>query len=103
MLQPVFLFVVLLLQANGTTYYFSSSLGSDSRTAAEAQNPNTPFASTSSLSKITPLPGDSFLFKRGDVFQGYIDVPASGTANNSILYGSYGEGPKPIITLRNQL
>lgn len=43
-------------------------------------------------------PGDNILFRAGDIFEGQLNFKRSGTADNPITIGSYGEGEKPIIT-----
>lgn len=44
------------------------------------------------------VPGDSILFKCGDIFYGKIIPGKSGNAANPIVIGSYGSGAKPIIS-----
>lgn len=97
------LFVLLLFFTNdaaATTYYFSSVSGDDKRTSVEARNPETPWQSLKKLNTIfrSLLPGDSVLFKKGEVFYGSIELSASGTRDRPILLGAYGKGPMPIIT-----
>jgi parallel beta-helix repeat protein len=76
-------------------YYFSSSSGDDSRTAAQAGSSSTPWKSISKLNSIfsTLVSGDRILFKRGDVFYGSINIKKSG-----ITLTAYGSGAKPVIT-----
>jgi parallel beta-helix repeat protein len=98
-----FLLTVLLFLCaigNATNYYFSSSTGDDSRTAAQAQNPATPWKSIQKLNAVFPTlsPGDSVLLKRGDVFEGKLVVAKSGTAANPIVVAAYGSGSKPVIS-----
>ena len=98
-----FVFVLLLSAANqlaARNYYFSSSSGSDSRSAAEASNPATPWKSITKLNAIFSMlqPGDAVLFKRGDVFVGTIKVAKSGTSSAPITFGAYGSGEKPVLT-----
>lgn len=83
-----------------TNYYFSSSIGDDSRTATTAQNPSTPWRSISKLNAIfsSLRPGDAVYFQRGDVFYGSIHINASGTSSNPIRIGAYGTGSAPVIT-----
>lgn len=86
--------------AKATTYYVSSSRGNDERTSIEARNPATPWKS---LEKVNSFfgnlgPGDSVLFKRGDVFCGYVQASASGTVFSPVYLGAYGSGNKPVIT-----
>lgn len=81
-----------------TTYYFSSS-GKDTRSAAQAQQPHTPWRSLAKLQEIMPTlqPGDSVLFRRGNIFYGRIRVTRSGQAGRPIVFGAYGTGAQPII------
>ncbi|WP_162944649.1 right-handed parallel beta-helix repeat-containing protein [Flavisolibacter nicotianae] len=90
-----------LLSAKANTYYFSSTLGNDSRNKNQAQNPSTPWKTLSQLnSYIGNLKdGDSVLFKRGDVFWGSIQlVGDEKKKNKTIVFGAYGTGAKPVIT-----
>ena len=95
-----FLLVCLLLTANATTYYFSSTTGDDARTAAQAQNQATPWKTLAKLNSIfsTLNPGDVILFQRGNVFSGSIGAIKSGSASLPITFGAYGSGAKPIIS-----
>lgn len=101
-------FAIVLLSAailtnvstKGANYYFSSSQGDDSRTTSEAQNPSTPWKTINKLNSFfsSLKPGDSVLFKRGDIFYGSITITVSGTASAQIVLGAYGTGNKPVIT-----
>jgi hypothetical protein len=44
------------------------------------------------------LPGDSVLFKRGQLFTGRLIVSSSGTASSPIVYAAYGIGSMPELT-----
>ncbi|HEU4470414.1 MAG TPA: PA14 domain-containing protein [Flavisolibacter sp.] len=85
--------------AKATNYYFSSS-GDDSRSAQEARNPATPWRSLAKLNAIFSSldPGDSILFRCGDVFEGSIDVRRSGKSGAPIVFASYGTGDRPVIS-----
>lgn len=87
-------------ESRARSYYFSSSIGDDDYTSDQVRNPNTPWKSIDKLNQSMSLlePGDSILFKRGDIFMGQIVVTCSGTLNNSIIFGAYGNGDFPIIT-----
>lgn len=89
-----------LLEVQGVTYYFSATSGNDSRTAAQAANPNTPWRSIEKLNSImgTLSPGDSVLFKRGETFYGTIHLTVSGTTNSKIYFGAFGTGAEPVIS-----
>jgi hypothetical protein len=81
-------------------YYFSSSIGDDTRTNIDAQNPSTPWKSLDQLNSIfsTLQPGDAVLFKRGDVFYGSLKISQPGASANQIVFDAYGTGAAPVIT-----
>lgn len=81
-------------------YYFDATLGNDSYTSVQAQNPSTPWKSLTKLNAFATslVPGDSVLFKCGETFYGKIAIGKSGTSAQTIVYSSYGSGAKPIIT-----
>ncbi|HSF56373.1 MAG TPA: Ig-like domain-containing protein, partial [Algoriphagus sp.] len=83
-----------------TDYYFSTSLGNDSRSSTEAQNSTTPWRSIDKLNSISSIlkGGDRIFFKAGEVFYGTIRITRSGSAGAPILFTSYGTGTRPIIT-----
>ena len=85
---------------NATNYYFSSVSGDDSRSAAQAQNPATPWKTIAKLNASfgSIAAGDSVLFKRGEIFYGNIVIAKSGTSSNPIKFGAFGTGARPIIS-----
>ncbi|HYG73957.1 MAG TPA: right-handed parallel beta-helix repeat-containing protein [Planctomycetota bacterium] len=88
-------------EGTGVAYYVSSSQGDDSRSAAQAKNPATPWKSISKLNSSMSLmsPGDAILFKRGDVFHGTLRVSKSGTSETMpMIFGAYGTGNNPKLT-----
>lgn len=106
-MTPIFKSTLLLLlllclftSSHGASYYFSTSLGNDSRSPSEAQNPNTPWKTVAKLNSFfTNLrAGDVVYFRRGETYLGTILLNASGTASNPIRISAYGTGAKPIIT-----
>jgi len=86
--------------AEATTYYVSSSTGSDDRSPRQAQNQSTPWKSLDKLNSFfTNLePGDAVLLKRGDTYYGSINISKSGSGGSPITIGAYGTGKKPVIT-----
>ncbi len=86
--------------AFGKNYYFSSKDGNDKHSINQAQNISTPWKSITKLNEFTSqlLPGDSVLFKRGEVFYGAIILKESGTPLRPIVISAYGNGAKPVIT-----
>jgi len=92
--------LVLCNYAEAATYYFSQSMGDDSRSSAQAQNPSTPWKSIDKLNAVfkTLQPGDVVLFRRGEAYYGSIKMSKSGAQGRPITLGAYGSGEKPIIT-----
>ena len=103
----LFLLTLVTIKTNARKFYFSTS-GSDAYTTAQAQNPATPWQSLVKLNSFADngaAAGDTFLFKRGDVFangynrrvslkwyansEGY--TCATGTAQNPIVFTYYGD------------
>lgn len=82
------------------TYYFSSEIGDDGRSSEHAINPDKPWKTIDKFNEILPSlsPGDSVLFKRGDVFFGSWELEVIGTAQLPVYIGAYGEGSDPIIS-----
>jgi hypothetical protein len=77
----------------GKVYYVSNG-GSDSN------NGSTPEAAWRTIDHVnhqTFQPGDSVLFKRGDVWRETLSVTSSGTSVAWITYGAYGTGNKPRL------
>ncbi len=101
-MKPLLILLSLCISgiANATNYYFSNSIGDDSRTSLQAQNPATPWKSLTKLNTFfsTLVAGDSVLFKKGDTFYGSITVTKSGTNASNISFGAFGTGVKPIIS-----
>ncbi len=89
-----------MFPAMGNSYYFSSSNGDDSRSVSQAQQPGTPWKSLSKLNQVFAQlkPGDSVLFKRGDVFYGSIVAGQSGVAGSPVVLAAYGQGNDPVIS-----
>ncbi|WP_162944775.1 carbohydrate-binding protein [Flavisolibacter nicotianae] len=92
--------IIIFFNANATNYYFSSTTGDDSRSSAQAQNPATPWKSINKLNAVlsSVAPGDSILFKRGDVFYGTMSMSRSGLSGSPIVFAGYGSGANPIIS-----
>jgi hypothetical protein len=84
----------------GNNYYFSSSIGDDSRTSTQAQSSATPWKTITKLNSFFSClaAGDSVLFNKGDVFTGIITPSVSGTSVSQVIISAYGQGAKPIIS-----
>ncbi|MFT3932608.1 MAG: T9SS type A sorting domain-containing protein [Chitinophagaceae bacterium] len=97
----VILFFGLSVTIHASNYYISVQDGDDSRTSAQAQNPATPWKSIPKLNSVFMAllrPGDSILFKRGEVFYGQIIVEQSGSSAQPIVISAYGSGANPVIS-----
>ncbi|PWT73108.1 MAG: hypothetical protein C5B59_14310 [Bacteroidetes bacterium] len=83
-----------------TNYFFSSTIGDDSRNSMTAQYPNTPWKTIDRLNAFfsSLKPGDSVFFKRGDTFQGTIRITKSGSLSFPIVFTAYGSGPMPVVS-----
>lgn len=92
--------LLITIDSNAKTYFFSSSMGSDAYTPEQAQNRATPWASIDRANAVMSLlkPGDSLLFKCGDVFSGTLIISASGSKQYPLVFASYGNGEKPVLT-----
>lgn len=74
--------------------------------AANGSNANTGTSITAPWQTISKLnaafasmaPGDSILFRRGDVFYGTVVVGKSGSSGKPLVISAYGTGAKPVIT-----
>ena len=72
----------------------SSSFGNDNYNGLSAQMP---FKSINKLNTLSFSPGDSILFKSGDIFQGMFWIKGSGSVTAPIVIDSYGGNIKPVI------
>jgi len=95
------LFILLFFSAAGlsaTTYYLDYTNGSN---ANDGLSPATAWKDLFKIRAANPAPGDIFLFKRGERWEGLqFYVTASGTAAQPIVYGAYGDPgePPPVIS-----
>src|ERR1700692_4843677 len=79
----------------GTTYYVSSSTGSDANggTAMSAA-----WQTIAHVNGQAFLPGDSILFRRGDVWNESLAPASSGSSGSPITFDAYGAGAAPNLT-----
>jgi parallel beta-helix repeat protein len=86
----------------GTNYYFSSTFGDDTRTAAQAKNPATPWKTIAKINSnfASMATGEGIALRGGDTFVGTILINKSGTSTNPIKFQSYGPNNlgKPTIS-----
>ena len=100
----------LTINASATTYYFSTS-GSDTNSGTSTSSPFKSIAKLNSMIA-SASPGDDFLFKCGDTWTPTTSdmsgsdvikfpVDTSGTSSDWMVFGSYGTGDKPTISMVN--
>jgi hypothetical protein len=94
-LIPIILLLTWGFGASATTYYVSSSSGSDANNGTAA---STPWQTVGHVNGQTFLPGDSILFRRGDVWNESLIPPSSGSSGNPITFDAYGTGAAPNLT-----
>ncbi len=75
------------IEIKGTVYYVSID-GNDEN---DGKSPEHPWKSMKKVSDAQLLCGDAVLFRRGDLFRGFI------LAKSGVTYAAYGEGEKPKI------
>jgi hypothetical protein len=81
--------------ASATTYYVSSSTGSDANSGTAT---STAWQTIAHVNGQTFHAGDSILFKRGDVWNESLVPPSSGSSGNPIAFDAYGTGAAPNLT-----
>ncbi|MGN1185033.1 MAG: polyhydroxyalkanoate depolymerase, partial [Oliverpabstia sp.] len=75
-------------------YYVSTKSGNDQNDGSLT----CPFLTLSAAANRNLEPGDQILLERGSVFSGqYLHLTVSGTAEEPITIGAYGEGELPRI------
>jgi hypothetical protein len=81
--------------------YFVSNSGNDTNSGTSI---DAPWATVTKVSGENFKPGDSILFERNGIWrEEALTVSSSGTENDYILYGAYGEGEKPRLLGSRQL
>ena len=81
--------------ASATTYYVSSSAGSDLNNGTSTA---TPWKTIAKVNAQLLQPGDSVLLRRGDVWNESLVPSASGTQPSPITFDAYGSGAPPTLT-----
>ncbi len=72
----------------GKIYYVSQN-GDDSN---DGLSQETPVKTLDAVSNLPLKAGDAVLFKRGEIFRGYLK------SYQGVIYSAYGEGKKPVLT-----
>lgn len=92
-LFPLILFFLVSTSVNAAIYYVSSS-GND---ANSGMSESLAWKTLQKVNSIFFKPGDQILFKRGDSWNGTLNVNSSGLSGVPITYGAFGNGDKPKI------
>jgi hypothetical protein len=93
--RVVILLGMLSVTAWASTYYVSSSTGSDGNNGT---SPATPWQTIGHVNGQAFQPGDSILFKRGDIWNESLEPASSGSEGNLIAFDAYGTGAAPNLT-----
>lgn len=80
--------------------YYVAAVGKDTN---NGQSANAPFQTLTKVNSLLLQPGDSVLFRRGDVFKGTLQLKQSGSAGRPIVISDYATGHfklagKPVLT-----
>jgi hypothetical protein len=96
-MRTIFFILMLGLSgvASGTTYYVSSSSGSDSNSGTSSA---TAWKTIAKLNGSTFAAGDSILLKRGDYWNESLVPPSAGASGSPITFDAYGTGAAPNLT-----
>lgn len=77
------------------TYYLDATNGNDTNSGLSADNA---WKTLERIKKTSLQKGDKILLKRGEVFNGILDITGKGTYTHPIIIDAYGEGnQKPCI------
>jgi hypothetical protein len=88
-----------LSPVRAAVYHLDATLGDDHSSGISVQKP---WRTLERLNKSTYQPGDQILLKRGEVFYGQINPKGSGTQDQRIYLGAYGDGERPIVDARGE-
>lgn len=84
-----------ILNENVQKYYVDAASGNDMN---DGSSPALAWKTLYKASGIKLKPGDTLFFKKGEVFNGVLEISAEGTKKQPIVIDSYGEGDlKPSI------
>src|SRR5690606_34986674 len=75
-------------------YYVDATSGSDSN---DGTSPDTAWQTIAKVNVQVFQAGDEILFRAGDVYSERLIVRETGTAEQPITYGAYGDGPAPLF------
>jgi len=76
-------------------FYVDSASGNDTN---NGDSESTAWKSLAKVNSQILQPGDNVLFKSGLIYEGALELTASGTESNPIIFGTYGSGSLPVFT-----
>ena len=82
------------LDLPAATYYVDSVNGDDS---ASGTSELSSLRSAEAVTQLSLTPGDSVLFRRGQSFDGVLEVSANGMPGDPIRFGAWGSGVEPPV------
>lgn len=85
----------LIAQASAATYYVDASSGNDLNSGVAE---NEAWQTINKVNNSTFNPGDNVFFKRGEVWREQLTILSSGSEDNPITFGAYGNGDAPKIS-----
>jgi len=83
----------------GAIYYVDAALGDDD---APGDSVDAPWRTMGKVSRTELAPGDQVLLRRGRIWREAFEPPSSGTAEAPIVFGAYGDGPRPSLRGSNE-
>ena len=89
-----FLLLAISLSADGATYYIDVVDGNDT---ADGTSIDHPWKTLDKVNQTVFRPGDRVLFKAGATWTGQLVPKGAGTAQSPVMFGRYGNGPKPKL------
>src|SRR3981081_3171209 len=93
------IFIILMIELSGlasaTTYYVSSGSGNDANGGTSSA---TAWQTIAKVNSQTFLPGDSILFRRGDIWNESLVPSSSGAGGNPIQWATYVTRAVPTCT-----
>lgn len=89
-----FIFLILNYPVFATTYYVDQTNGLDNNLGTSTDQA---WKTINKVNNSTFSPGDTISFKKGEIWREQLTIPSSGTADNLIVFNSYGSGNKPQI------
>lgn len=79
---------------NVQKYYLDATLGNDMN---DGSSPEKAWKTLYKASRAKFKPGDTLFLKKGEVFNGVLEISAEGTKEQPVVIDAYGEGVKPSI------